>query len=103
MATRDPELRRRIALEAARLISEHGLRDPHAARRKAAAALGVFSGSSLPGLRDIEETLREHQRLFHADEHRADSANCGERHARQCAISLLSSAPDRCGARGQRG
>ncbi|MGH8042040.1 MAG: hypothetical protein ACREPN_08360 [Rudaea sp.] len=68
MAMRNPELRRRIALEAARLMSEHGLRDAYAARRKAAARLGGYPESALPELRDIEETLREHQRLFQADD-----------------------------------
>lgn len=36
---RDHELRRRIALETARLISEHAIRDFHLAKRKAAERL----------------------------------------------------------------
>ena len=63
------ELRRRIALEAARLISESGIRDFAMAKRKAAERLGAFDESSLPKNIEIEEALREHQRLFQADEH----------------------------------
>jgi predicted nucleotidyltransferase len=63
------ELRRRIALEAARLISESGIRDFALAKRKAAERLGAFDEGSLPKNIEIEEALREHQRLFQADEH----------------------------------
>jgi len=63
------ELRRRIALEAARLISESGIRDFAMAKRKAAERLGAFDEGSLPKNSEIEEALREHQRLFQADEH----------------------------------
>ena len=63
------ELRRRIALEAARLISESGIRDFAMAKRKAAERLGAFDDGSLPKNIEIEEALREHQRLFQADDH----------------------------------
>lgn len=63
------ELRRRIALEAARLISESGIRDFAVAKRKAAERLGAFDEGSLPKNIEIEEALREHQRLFQAEEH----------------------------------
>ena len=63
------ELRRRIALEAARLMSESGIRDFAAAKRKAAERLGAFDEVSLPKNIEIEQALREHQRLFQADEH----------------------------------
>jgi hypothetical protein len=62
------ETRRRIAVEAARLISEGGLRDYGRAKAKAAAQLGVFDEASLPKNSEIEDALREHQRLFHADD-----------------------------------
>jgi len=65
MAARDNPMRRRVAVEAARLISEHGLRDYHAAKRKAAERLNIRDESSLPKNSEIEEALREHQRLFH--------------------------------------
>jgi hypothetical protein len=62
------ETRRRIAVEAARLISEGGLRDYGRAKAKAAAHLGVFDEASLPKNSEIDDALREHQRLFHGDD-----------------------------------
>lgn len=67
--TRANETRRRIALEAARLISESGLRDYRQAKEKAAARLGVFDEGSMPKNAEIEDALREHQRLFDAEDH----------------------------------
>lgn len=58
------EMRRRIAVEAARLIAEDGMRDYHEAKRKAAARLGAVDEATLPRNGEIEEALREHQRLF---------------------------------------
>lgn len=68
MAARSEQLRRRVALEAARLISEHGIRDYQLAKRKAAERLHALDESSLPKNREIEEALREHQRLFHGED-----------------------------------
>ena len=65
------ELRRRIAVEAARLISESGIRDFAAAKRKAAEHLGAFDEGALPKNSEIDEALREHQRLFQGDDHPA--------------------------------
>jgi len=65
---RTQELRRRIALEAARLMSEHGIRDFHLAKRKAAERLGASDDVALPKNSEIEDALREHQRLFQGDE-----------------------------------
>jgi hypothetical protein len=59
--------RLRVAQEAARLMSEHGIRDFHHAKRKAAERLGVLDEQALPRNHEIEEALREHQRLFQAD------------------------------------
>jgi hypothetical protein len=59
--TRD---RARIAQEAARLITESGIHDFEHARRKAASRLGVHEESLWPRLDDVEQALREHQRLF---------------------------------------
>jgi len=66
--TRAHEQRRRIAVEAARLISEEGLRDYPQAKLKAAARLGIHDDTSLPKNGEIEDALREHQRLFRANE-----------------------------------
>ncbi len=60
----DTTLRARIAHEAARLIAEQGVRDYHAAKRKAAEHCGAFEERDLPSNREIESALREHQRLF---------------------------------------
>jgi hypothetical protein len=66
--TRAQEQRRRIAVEAARLIAEGGLRDYRQAKVKAAQRLGIFDDLSLPKNGEIEDALREHQRLFRATE-----------------------------------
>ncbi|HET6603478.1 MAG TPA: hypothetical protein VFG21_04585 [Xanthomonadaceae bacterium] len=67
--TRISERRRRLAVEAARLISEHGIRDYHQAKLKAAERLGIRDDASLPRNREIQDALREHQRLFLGDSH----------------------------------
>ena len=68
-AGRDGERRRRIAVEAARLISEQGIRDYAVAKRKAAERLGFAIDAALPKNSEIEDAVREHQRLFEADAH----------------------------------
>lgn len=66
---RDGERRRRsIAVEAARLISEQGIRDYAIAKRKAAERLGFALDAALPKNSEVEDAVREHQRLFAADE-----------------------------------
>ena len=59
--------RLRVAQEAARLMSEHGIRDFHHAKLKASERLGILDTQSLPRNDEIERALREHQRIFHAD------------------------------------
>lgn len=59
--------RLRVAQEAARLMSEHGIRDFHHAKTKAAERLGVHETQALPRNHEIEDALRERQRLFDAD------------------------------------
>lgn len=66
--TRAHEQRRLIAVEAARLIAEGGLRDYRQAKLKAAQRLGIFDDVSLPKNGEIEDALREHQRLFRAND-----------------------------------
>ena len=56
-----------VAQEAARLMSEHGIRDFHHAKLKAAERLGIADTQALPRNNEIEDALREHQRLFHGD------------------------------------
>jgi hypothetical protein len=64
---RNQRNRQRIAQEAARLMSEHGIRDFHHAKLKAAERLGILDTQALPRNNEIEQALREHQRLFQAD------------------------------------
>lgn len=64
-ASRTQQARRRLALEAARLMTESGLRDYGQAKLKAAERLGIFDEGALPANREIEDALREYQRLFH--------------------------------------
>lgn len=52
---------------AARLIAESGLRDFGQAKRKAGARLGIVEEFALPTNAEVEDALREHQRLFQAD------------------------------------
>lgn len=68
------DTRRRIAVEAARLIAEDGLRDYHEAKRKAALRIGVGDDATLPRNSEIEEALREHQRLFQSGTQPAELA-----------------------------
>ena len=62
--TRTRERRHRLANEAARLMAEGGFRDYHQAKLKAAERLGIHDDASLPRNREIEDALREYQRLF---------------------------------------
>ncbi|KZC37372.1 UNVERIFIED_ORG: hypothetical protein RHOFW104R5_24175, partial [Rhodanobacter sp. FW104-R5] len=48
-------------------MSEHGIRDFHHAKLKAAERLGILDAQALPRNLEIEQALREHQRLFLAD------------------------------------
>ncbi len=67
--TRTRERRHRLAHEAARLMAEGGIRDYHQAKLKAAARLGIHDDASLPRNREIEDALREYQRLFIGQSH----------------------------------
>lgn len=65
--TRTRERRHRLAHEAARLMAEGGVRDFHQAKLKAAARLGIHDDASLPRNSEIEDALREYQRIFLGD------------------------------------
>lgn len=60
-------LRRSIAVQAARLIAEEGIEDFAFAKRKAARQLGVPE-RDLPSNAEIEEALQEHRSLFWDEE-----------------------------------
>jgi hypothetical protein len=82
--TRVRERRHRLAHEAARLMAEGGIRDYHQAKLKAAARLGIHDDASLPRNREIEDALREYQRLF-----LGDAQALGLRKRREAALRAL--------------
>jgi hypothetical protein len=84
---RAENLRRALAQEAARIMSEHGIRDFLTAKRKAAERLGVVDGAVLPKNVEIEDALAEYQRLFAADTHAQSLAS--QRSAALTAMQLL--------------
>ena len=67
--TRGDALRRTLAVEAARLMAEHGIDDFGFAKRKAAERFGTFEGAVLPSNAEVEAALQEYQRLFEAGSH----------------------------------
>src|ERR1700741_931075 len=85
---RAENLRRALAQEAARIMSEHGIRDFLTAKRKAAERFGVVDGSVLPRNTEIEDALAEYQRLFGGNKHTQTLA--GQRSAALSAMQLLS-------------
>jgi hypothetical protein len=60
--------RQAVAGEAARLMQDQGLRDFRSAKAKAVDRLGLERSGALPGNREIERALAEHQRIFAGDE-----------------------------------
>jgi hypothetical protein len=71
LSPRAENLRRAIAVEAARIMAEHGIRDFLVAKRKAAERFGVEDGAVLPKNVEIEDALAEYQRLFRRESHAA--------------------------------
>ncbi|MCW8918255.1 MAG: hypothetical protein OQL08_05520 [Gammaproteobacteria bacterium] len=61
---REAQQRSLLAQAAARLMAQSGLRDFAAAKRKAAAQLGLHPSRNLPGNEEIEAALHDYQRLF---------------------------------------
>jgi hypothetical protein len=66
---RTDSLRRALAEEAARIMSDQGIGDFLQAKRKAAERLGVHDVSALPKNVEIEAALAERQRLFGRESH----------------------------------
>ena len=69
MNPRAEHLRRALAQEAARIMSEQGIDDFGIAKRKAAERLGATDISVLPKNTEIEEALAAHHRLFEGHTH----------------------------------
>ena len=63
------QMRRALAQEAARIMSDHGIDDYGLAKRKAAERLGATDIAALPKNTEIEAALAEHQRLFRSASH----------------------------------
>lgn len=80
-------LRKAVAYEAARVMSEHGIRDFLFAKRKAAERLGVADGGLLPRNAEIEAALAEYQRLYGGEQH--DESLHAQRLAALSAMRLL--------------
>jgi hypothetical protein len=70
--SRADQLRRALAQEAARIMSEQGIDDFLLAKRKAAERLSVADASVLPKNTEIEAALAEHHRLFRSERHDAE-------------------------------
>jgi hypothetical protein len=85
---RAENLRRALAQEAARIMSEHGIRDFLTAKRKAAERFGVVDGAVLPRNTEIEDALAEYQRLFGGSRHTRSIA--AQRSAALSAMQMLS-------------
>jgi hypothetical protein len=85
---RAENLRRALAQEAARIMSEHGIRDFLMAKRKAAERFGVVDGAVLPRNTEIEDALAEYQRLFGGRRHTQHIA--AQRSAALSAMQMLS-------------
>lgn len=67
--SKERRLRRQIALEAARLMAGAGKQDFLAAKRKAAARLGVSESRFMPRNTEIKAALEEYQNLFQSTTH----------------------------------
>jgi hypothetical protein len=66
---RADNLRRALAQEAARIMSEQGIDDYGLAKRKAAERFGATDIAVLPKNTEIEAALADHQRLFESHTH----------------------------------
>jgi hypothetical protein len=71
---RADHLRRALAQEAARIMSEQGIDDYLLAKRKAAERFGATDAAVLPRNSEIEAALAEHHRLFGAGTHNSTLA-----------------------------
>lgn len=81
---RDEQLRRTIAVEAARIMVDQGVDDFLLAKRKAADRFGVRNQSVLPNNAEIQAAVIEHQRLFQAESHAQQLAD-----QRMCSLRLM--------------
>src|SRR6188768_2406385 len=97
LSPRAENLRRALAQEAARIMSEQGIRDFLTAKRKAAERFGVTDGAVLPKNTEIEDALAEYQRLFGGARHGETLA--AQRSAALSAMQMLADFEPRLVAR----
>lgn len=81
---RDSRMRRRIALEAAHLMAEHGISDYYTAKRKAAHQIGAPDTRNMPDNQEVEQALGDYQRLFQSEHHPRQL-----RRLRQAAVEVM--------------
>ena len=62
----EAQLRHQISVEAARIMSDEGVRDFQVAKRKAAERLSIPDNKHVPTNQEVAEALREYLELFHA-------------------------------------
>jgi len=78
-STRHQEQQRnRVAMLAAKYISESGISDFQLAKRKAAQHLGVDEKRYMPSNKEIESALFDHQKLFYSDSQPEQLKKCRE-------------------------
>jgi hypothetical protein len=68
MKARKREIQRRIAYEAARILTDNHSADPTYALHKASTRLGITDRRLMPTREEIESALKEQQRLFRGGE-----------------------------------
>ena len=78
------QMRQRLAQEAAHILAETGDTDYYAAKRKAALHLGAADTRNMPSNSEIDQALREYQRLF-----RSDSQPRQLQHLRKTALQAM--------------
>lgn len=83
-AGRGQQVRRNVAVEAARIMATEGQRNYMMAKRKAAERLGVNPRSALPSNREIDDELRAWQGLYGGEKHASHLQNL-----RQTAVTVM--------------
>ena len=64
---KDDRTRKLLAIEAAKIMAESGIKDFYTAKRKAASRLGMSNTKNLPRNAEVEQALSEYLRLFKHD------------------------------------
>jgi len=81
----NPRIRQRLAVEAARIMSEESISDFHAAKCKAAKRLGITGEQNMPRNIEIELALKEYQAIFRAEQQTTELGSL-----RKTAVDIMS-------------